>query len=241
MLPSAPVSRRAPFRLARSPAVAPPSDDAANLATTPPPRAAGIGSAQLLEAHAGPRRRRAPTPDRRSRERLAQLAADRGRDQVAGLDLGVDLDVGDGRPLEHLAGLGVGRARAPRRGCRPASARARNARRWASSANSSSTSHGGDRRPSRWTSSAIATNSAFSSTARRAGPGATAHRRAPHAAARRRARGRRPAARPALATSPAYSLRTLTFGVLVDDRHRRLGEPGPVLRRLRGCPPSAPG
>ena len=85
--------------------------DGANLATTLPPRRpcsacvsssscsrASRSSADLLGvADAGP---------------PGELAPHGRGDQVAGLGLGVDVEVGDRRPLEHLPGLGIGRRRA---------------------------------------------------------------------------------------------------------------------------------
>ena len=99
-----------------------PSDDVANLATTPQPRAAGIGSASSSSRTraSASSRTASGSPvrgDWRSSRRTA--AAIRLRAST----VGVDVEVGDRRPLEHLAGLGVGlldrrhgRCRARRRG-----------------------------------------------------------------------------------------------------------------------------
>ncbi len=112
----------------------------------------------------------------------------------------------------------------------PDSASARKAIRLASSSNSDSTNHGAIEFQS-CTSNTSAANSAFSigPRARRAWTCTVGCFR-PRSARRTRS----PTGSPTLvATCPAYSLRTLACRVLVDNRHRLLGQAGPVLWRVQ--------
>ena len=84
-----------------------PSDDAANLATTPLPLRPGSGRPSSSRCSRASASSRTATGSPVAR-RLAQLASDGGGDEVAGLGLGIDVEVGDRGPLQHLAGLGVG-------------------------------------------------------------------------------------------------------------------------------------
>ena len=141
----------------------PPSDDGANLATTPQP------PLTRWESPNSSRCKRASASSRISvgiavAGAPRQLPTDGGGDQVPGLGLGVDVEVGDGRPLEHLAGLGVGGLDGRRQvavgsppgpGTPGGGPRRRTAPRPATPAIDSQS----------WASRATATNSAFSRTA----------------------------------------------------------------------------
>ena len=179
----------------------PPSGDGANLATTPQPPAAAIGVAKLLQVQAGLGDRRGSARRRRSRSRRASCAAHGGGDQVARLGLGIDVEVGDRGPLEHLAGVGVGgldrrvevaARRRPGRGTPGGWRRRRTAPRPATRRSS----------PSPGRAAATATNSAFSRD-RRAPRRGDGDRRARGPAARR-SRTRSATGRPtSAATWPA--------------------------------------
>ena len=111
-----------------------------------------------------------------------------------------------------------------------AAARARNARRLTSSANSSSISHSAIESQS-WASSVIATNSAFSRSR------AAVRRRSLHHRAARAPLGDRHQVadrQPGLGGHLAgVQLAHVDVGVLVDDRHRPLGQAHPLLRGAR--------
>ena len=145
-----------------------------------------------------------------------------------------------GRPPPPVRARRAPRGRPARARCTrspPAAAMARNARRYTSSANSDSTSHGAIESQS-CTSSAIATNSAFS---RRSAAALRLPSPAPAGGAcraRRRRRDRRPAARPGPPPGRRTACGRSTFGMLVDDRHRRLAEPSRCSGDCGACPSS---
>ena len=136
-------------------------------------------------------------------------------------------------PAPAPRGLGVGRSIAASRSP-SASASARNARRWASSSNSSSTSQAaidvpvlGEQRDGDELGVLPTAVRACAAAAALAAGALLGH---PHEVG-----DRQPDLRRHLA---GVQLAHVGVGVLVDDRHRPLGQPGPVLRRAHRRPPS---